>query len=461
MGRRKGKNQDHDFSESYGQRIRYLRNIGQCIIKSDPILRQLLDIVLYKYKNLTVEDYRILQDLMNHSFLAVQEAIDRCRCSVHLMIKWDWNVPTTTASAARRNNEPDIPYGNLRSDTIDKLRRLSNIGEQQYFMLLKHICGEYFDPKLLPHIPDNWDEKIKWWEGRDEHGNNGQRIQPHFNNRGDAPGEPYAIQDPSHSRMAYNHQQPHQSQGSWVDQGPYQDHGNSPSPPPTRPAKRQRLSQPPSPNTSVNSNNEDYNGSAKSVESQRKCKDCSKSVLERNYGAHRKSTSCQNKQKKEKAQAGKVQGVNTHAHQNGVTVYVVPPNADQSDEMIEKPDEVKDQSVKRTVKRRRQEEKKDQAISSEENESRKSQQEESHSRKDTGDEGASTEQTMASAGDHVRTQSEQENVNVEQQPSGSSTQKERKDDEDTNLGKGTSDDEKEATDTINAIETAIEDGEID
>ena len=353
MGRRKGKNQDHDFSESYGQRIRYLRNIGQCIIKSDPILRQLLDIVLYKYKSLTVEDYRILQDLMNHSFLAVQEAIDRCRCSVHLMIKWDWNVPTTTASAARRNNEPDIPYGNLRSDTIDKLRRLSNIGEQQYFMLLKHICGEYFDPKLLPHIPDNWDEKIKWWEGRDEHGNNGQRIQPHFNNRGDALGEPYAIQNPSHSRMAYNHQQPHQPQGSWVDQGPYQDHGNSPYTPPTRPAKVPRLMQPPSPNMSVNSNKEDYNGSDKT-----RCTDCSKSVLEENYQAHRKSASCQNKQKqKVKAQARKVQGIDTQARQNGVTIDVVPPDADQSDKIIEKPGEVKDQNVKSTARRRKKGEK--------------------------------------------------------------------------------------------------------
>ena len=100
-------------------------------------------------------------------------------------------------------------------------------------------------------------------------------------------------------------------------------------------------------------------------------------------------------------------------------------------------------------------------MSSGENESRKSQQEESHSSKNTGDEGASTQDTMASAGDHVRTQSEQENVNVEQQPRGSSTQEELKDDEGTNLGKGTTDDEKEATDTINAIETAIEDGEID
>ena len=456
MGRRKGKNQDHDFSESYGQRIRYLRNIGQCIIKSDPILRQLLDIVLYKYKSLTLEDYRILQDLLNHSFLAVQETIDRCRCSVHLMIKRDWNIITTTASAARRNNEPDIPYGNLRSDAIEKLRRLSNIGDQQYFILLKHICGEYF-AKLLSPMPDDWDERIKWWEGKDGQGNNDQSNQPYFDNRGDDPGQSYAFQDSSDSRMAYNHQQPYQPQTSWDNQNQYQDHRRSPSPPPTRPAKRQRLSQPPSSNTSVNSNNEDYNGSAKILGSQRKCKDCSKSVLERNYETHRKSTSCQNKQKKDKAQAGTVQGVNNHAHQNGVTVYVVPPNA----EMIEKPDEVKDQSAKRTVKRKRQEEKKDQAISSEENESRKSQQKESHSRKVTGDEGTSTEQTTASAGDHVRTQSEQENINVEQQPSGSSTQKERKDDEDTNLGKGASDDEKEATDTINATESDIEEGEVD
>ena len=457
MGRGKRKSQDHVFSESSSQRIRYLRANQQCIIKSDPILKELLDIVQYQYRNLHVGDYRILQELMNHSFGAVQEAFDSCRCSVHLMIDWDWNVPRTTASAARRNNEPDVQYGHMRSEAMDKLKRLSNVGQQRYFMLLNHSCGEYLDPRLLSPIPNSWEEQIIWWAGRYEHGNNGQRIQPHFNNRGDALGEPYAIQNPSHSRMAYNHQQPHQPQGSWVDQGPYQDHGNSPYTPPTRPAKVPRLMQPPSPNMSVNSNKEDYNGSDKT-----RCTDCSKSVLEENYQAHRKSASCQNKQKqKEKAQARKVQGIDTQAHQNGVTIDVVPPNADQSDKIIEKPGEVKDQNVKSTARRRKKGEKRDQAMSSGENESRKSQQKESHSSKNTGDEGASTQDTMASVGDHVRTQSEQENVNVEQQPRGSSTQEELKDDEGTNLGKGTTDDEKEATDTINAIETAIEDGEID